>query len=156
MHLQIIVGTKFKLKLAMLIFCTKFPEERYFRSKAEKSHFCLRPWSLFTILIFAHGGWQSQWLFNDSSNRRDNYLRFAKASFVLFLAVLSLVHKKTFFLRLYLNPPSLLPKTPSWFPTCLLPESETSTSNDRPTEKLLFAAPVLDELFSSIFVTSLQ
>ena len=93
MHLQISVGTKFKLKLAMLIFCTKFPEEGYFRSKAEKSHFCLRPWSFFTILIFAHGGWQSQWLFNDSSNRRDNYLRFAKASFVLFLAfTLILLH----------------------------------------------------------------
>ena len=56
-------------------------------------------------------------------------LQFLKACSVLFLAMLSLMHNKNkYFLRLYLNLHPLLPKTPSWFSTCLLPKSEASAS----------------------------
>ena len=42
--MQISVSTKFQLKI------TIFAQKGYFQSKTEKSYFCVRPWSLLTIL----------------------------------------------------------------------------------------------------------
>ena len=36
-----------------MIFGPKFAQNWYFRFKTEKSHFCVRPWSLLTILSFS-------------------------------------------------------------------------------------------------------
>ena len=47
-----IVGTQFQLKLAILIFWTKFTQKGYFTLETEKSHLCERPWSLLTILNY--------------------------------------------------------------------------------------------------------
>ena len=48
--------SKFQLRLTIWSFWTKFAQESYFRSKAEKSNFCVRPWSLLTILNFSARG----------------------------------------------------------------------------------------------------
>ena len=45
-----------QVKVTVLIFWTKFAQKGYFGSKTEKSHFCLRPWSLLTILNFSKRG----------------------------------------------------------------------------------------------------
>ena len=43
-------------------------------TETQKSDFCVRPWSLLTILNFSDGGRQTQRYFNFSScSRRDNY-----------------------------------------------------------------------------------
>ena len=56
MHIRINRGTKFQLKLTILIFWTKFRQKGYFRSNTEKPHFCECPWSLLTILNFSVQG----------------------------------------------------------------------------------------------------
>ena len=44
------LGTKIQLKLTFLIFWTKFARKRYLRYETEKSHFCVRPWSLLNYI----------------------------------------------------------------------------------------------------------
>ena len=82
LHIPICLGTKFQIKLTILIFWTKFVQKGYFRSEAEKSHLCLPPWSLFTILNFsARRPIQTQRDFNVSSpsSRRDNKIKLLKS-----------------------------------------------------------------------------
>ena len=67
MRVQINLGTKFQLKLTISIFWTKFATKGYYRSKTEKQHFCICPWSLVTTLNFPYGGRQTQQYFNVSS-----------------------------------------------------------------------------------------
>ena len=54
--MKMIVGTKFQLKLTILIFWTKFIEKGFFRSEGEKSPLCVRPWLLLTMLNFCARG----------------------------------------------------------------------------------------------------
>ena len=54
--MKLIVGTKFHLKLTILIFWVKFAQKGYFWSKTEKSQLCVRPWSLLTMLNFSARG----------------------------------------------------------------------------------------------------
>ena len=65
-----IAGTKFQLKLTILIFWTK-SAQGYFRSKTENLHFCVCPCSLYTILNFSikqcYRGRQTQHHLNVSS-----------------------------------------------------------------------------------------
>ena len=82
MHIQISLGTKFQLKLTILLFWTKFAQKgcfrsktkkvntiielcifelakvpkKNFRSKTEKLHLRVSPWSLLTILSFSARG----------------------------------------------------------------------------------------------------
>ena len=51
--MKIIVGTKFQLKLTILIFKTEFEQKGYFWSETEKLHLCVCPWLLLTILNFS-------------------------------------------------------------------------------------------------------
>ena len=50
------VDTKVQLKLTALIFFFKFAKKEYFPSKAEKSHFLMRPSSSLTLLNFSARG----------------------------------------------------------------------------------------------------
>ena len=51
-----IVGTKFQLRLVILIFWAKFAQKGCFRSKTENSHLYVCQWSFLTILnVFARG-----------------------------------------------------------------------------------------------------
>ena len=50
LHIQISLRTKFNFKQTVLNLGTKFAQEGYFRTKMEKSRFCVCPWSLLTIL----------------------------------------------------------------------------------------------------------
>ena len=45
LHIRLRLGSKFQLKLTILIFWTKFAEKWY----SKKFHFCMCPWSLLTI-----------------------------------------------------------------------------------------------------------
>ena len=82
LHIQISLGTKFQLILTILIFFLffffwiKLAQTRNFRSKTKKSHWCVRAWSLLTILNFSTRSRQTQWHFNvsSSSSRRDSNL----------------------------------------------------------------------------------
>ena len=49
LHILVSVGIKFQLKLTILIFWAKFPHKGYFSWEMEKSHLCVRPWSLLSI-----------------------------------------------------------------------------------------------------------
>ena len=74
LHNQISLGTKFQLKLTILILQTKFTQWGYFRRKAEKSHICLCLWSLLTILnVSAQGPTDTTASSFSLSSRRDNY-----------------------------------------------------------------------------------
>ena len=46
------MGTKFQLRLTILIFWTKFAGKGCFRSKTEKSNLCVCTWLFLTILNF--------------------------------------------------------------------------------------------------------
>ena len=46
------MGTKFQLRLTILIFWAKFAQKGCFRSKTENSHLYLCPWLFLTILNF--------------------------------------------------------------------------------------------------------
>ena len=50
-HIQIILGTKFQLRLTILIFLTRFAQKGFFRSKAEKVN----------ITHFLHNSAYSNW-----------------------------------------------------------------------------------------------
>ena len=67
LHTRISLSTKFQFTLTVLIFFTKFAQNRHFRSKTEKLHLCVHPWSLLTILNICPRGPN----FSPSS-RRDN------------------------------------------------------------------------------------
>ena len=56
LHIRISLGTKFLLKLTILIFLTKFAQKGNFRSKTEILHLCVRSWLLLATLTFPHGG----------------------------------------------------------------------------------------------------
>ena len=79
LHIRISIGTKFKLKLIIWIFLTKFVQKGNFRSKTEKSHLCVRPLSLLTMLNFSTGRRQTKRYFKVSSpsSGRDNKLDFS-------------------------------------------------------------------------------
>ena len=47
MHIRLRLGSKFQIKLAILIFWTKFAKNW----NSKKSHFCMCPWSLLIKLI---------------------------------------------------------------------------------------------------------
>ena len=49
LHIQISFGTKFQLKLTILIFCTKFIQKGYFRSKTEKVNITIE-FSIFELV----------------------------------------------------------------------------------------------------------
>ena len=67
LHIQISPGTKFLLKLTILLFWTKFTWKGYLRSKTEKSQFCVRPWYLLAILNFSELGPATERYYNASS-----------------------------------------------------------------------------------------
>ena len=52
----------------------RWPVKLVLQTGIQKSHFCVRPWSLLTILNFSNGGRQTQRCFNVSapSSRREN------------------------------------------------------------------------------------
>ena len=50
MHMQVCLGTKFQLRLTILMFWEKFAQTRYFQSKTQYFHFSV--WSFLTILNF--------------------------------------------------------------------------------------------------------
>ena len=50
--MNLIVGTKFQLKLTILNLWTKFAEKGYFRSKTKKLYFHVCSWSLHSTLNF--------------------------------------------------------------------------------------------------------
>ena len=87
-HIRITLGTKFQLKLTILIFLARFSKKGNFQSKTEKWHLRVRPWSLLTILNFPNGGWQTQCYFNvsSSSSRRDNYYKALKVNKPVYIA----------------------------------------------------------------------
>ena len=60
LRIRISLGTKFQLKLTILIFLTKFVQKENFQSKMEKLH--LRAFMVVTyyIKIFRTGGRQTQ------------------------------------------------------------------------------------------------
>ena len=64
LHIRISIATKFQLKLIIWIFLTKFTQKGNFRWKTEKSHLCVRPLSLLTMLNFSTGGRQTKSLFS--------------------------------------------------------------------------------------------
>ena len=56
LHIGISLGTQFQLKLTTLIFWTEVGQEVCFQLIAEKSHFCVSPWSLLIILNISAWG----------------------------------------------------------------------------------------------------
>ena len=46
LHIRTGLCTRFHLKQRISNFAAKFIQKEYFRSKTEKSHLCVRPWSL--------------------------------------------------------------------------------------------------------------
>ena len=50
---ELVKLTKFHSKKRILSFEIRFPLKGHFRSKTEKCHFCVRPWSLNTRLNFS-------------------------------------------------------------------------------------------------------
>ena len=50
LYIRISLGTKFQLKVTILIFWTKFAQKGELWSETEKSHLCVHPWSLLTTL----------------------------------------------------------------------------------------------------------
>ena len=71
--IRISLGNKFHLKLTILIFWTKFGQKEYSQSGMEKSHLCVCPSLLLTILNFSVRGPTVTWYFNVSSpfSRKD-------------------------------------------------------------------------------------
>ena len=55
-HIQVSLSTKFQIKLKIFIFWNKLAQKGYLRSKTEKPHFCVRPWSLRTMLNLSAWG----------------------------------------------------------------------------------------------------
>ena len=53
MHIQINLVSKLQLKLIILTLWTKFARKGYFRLKTKKSHSCLHPRMLLTMLNFS-------------------------------------------------------------------------------------------------------
>ena len=54
--MRIGVGTKFQIRLTILIFWAEFAQKGCFWSEIENLHVCMCPWSFLTILNFFAGG----------------------------------------------------------------------------------------------------
>ena len=53
LHIRLLIGAKFQLKLTILTFPTEFAQKVYFRCKTENADFCVRRWLSLTILNFS-------------------------------------------------------------------------------------------------------
>ena len=135
-HIRINLGTKFQLKLTILIFWTKFSQKRYFRLETEKSHLYVRPWLLRTILNLSARDRHTQRYFSISSpsSGRDKY----------YITVLFQQFTKT--LNLFFSLSSVKYHV-CWKPLHSANFYMTVVCNETATHKVSFGIPALFQFF---------
>ena len=70
LHIQIGLGTKFQLKLTILVFLSKFAEKEYFQSKSEKMNTTIKFCILKSVYILNFSlGWQFHFFWPNLPNK---------------------------------------------------------------------------------------